>query len=67
MQVNTRRQDYQRTTGEWLRRLRLNEKTIRAKWGDKVFVDYDRYLDTCVRAFDRHYSSLAQYELRRID
>jgi cyclopropane-fatty-acyl-phospholipid synthase len=65
--VNTRREDYQRTTGEWLRRLRLNEKTIRSKWGDKVFVDYDRYLDTCVRAFAQHYSSLAQYELRRID
>ena len=33
----------------------------------KVFDDYDRYLATCVRAFDMHYSSLAQYELRRID
>jgi cyclopropane-fatty-acyl-phospholipid synthase len=67
MQVNTRREHYGRTTGEWLRRLRLNEKTIRAKWGDQVFEDYDRYLSTCVRAFDKHYSSLAQYELRRID
>lgn len=67
MQVNTRREHYGRTTGEWLRRLRLNEKVIRAKWGDKVFDDYDRYLSTCVRAFDMHYSSLAQYELRRID
>jgi cyclopropane-fatty-acyl-phospholipid synthase len=62
----TRREHYQRTTGEWLRRLRLNEKTIRAKWGDKVFDDYDRYLSTCVRAFDIHYSSLVQMELRRI-
>ena len=52
---------------EWLRRLRLNEKTIRGKWGDKVFDDYDRYLSTCVRAFDIHYSSLAQFELKRID
>ena len=52
---------------EWLRRLRLNEKTIRSTWGDKVFDDYDRYLSTCVNAFDKHYSSLAQYELRRID
>jgi cyclopropane-fatty-acyl-phospholipid synthase len=67
MQVNTRREHYGRTTGEWLRRLRLNEKTIRAKWGDTVFEDYDRYLSCCVRAFDVHYSSLAQYELRRID
>ncbi len=67
LQVNTRREHYQRTTAEWLRRLHLNEKTIRGKWGDKVFEDYDRYLATCVRAFDAHYSSLAQYELRRID
>ena len=67
MTVKTRREDYGRTTGEWLRRMRLHEKAIRAKWGDKVFDDYDRYLSTCVRAFDQHYSSLAQYELRRID
>jgi cyclopropane-fatty-acyl-phospholipid synthase len=67
MQVASRRVDYQRTTAEWLRRMRLQEKAIRQKWGDKVFDDYDRYLSTCVRAFDMHYSSLAQYELRRID
>ena len=66
MQVNTRRNDYKRTTAEWQRRLRLNEKTVRQKWGDKVFEDYDRYLGTCVRAFDIHYSSLAQFELKRI-
>jgi len=67
MQVNSRREHYQRTTGEWLRRLRLNEDKIRSTWGDKVFEDYDRYLSTCVNAFDKHYSSLAQLELRRID
>jgi len=67
MQVNTRREHYGKTTGEWLRRLRLNEKTIREKWGDKVYDDYDRYLATCVTCFEHHYSSLAQYELRRID
>lgn len=64
--LHTRREHYQRTTAEWLRRLRLNETTIRAKWGDKVFEDYDRYLSTCVRAFDIHYSSLVQMELERI-
>ncbi|MBK8941252.1 MAG: class I SAM-dependent methyltransferase [Polyangiaceae bacterium] len=67
MQVNSRREHYGKTTGEWLRRLRLNEKTIREKWSDKLFLDYERYLETCVMAFDKHYSSLAQYELRRID
>ena len=64
---HTRREHYGKTTGEWQRRLRLNEKTIRSKWGDKLFEDYDRYLGTCVTAFEKHYSSLAQYELRRID
>lgn len=67
MQVQTRREHYKRTTGEWLRRMRMHEKAIREKWGDQVFDDYDRYLSTCVRAFEMHYSSLAQYELRRID
>jgi cyclopropane-fatty-acyl-phospholipid synthase len=62
-----RREHYQRTTAEWQRRLRDNEATVRQKWGDKVFEDYDRYLGTCVRCFDRFYSSVAQYELRRID
>ena len=67
VECHTRRKHYQRTTAEWLRRLRLNEKLIRQKWGDRVFEDYDRYLSTCVRAFDIHYSSLAQFELKRID
>lgn len=67
MAVHTRRQHYEKTTGEWLRRLRQHEATIRARWGDSLFEDYERYLSTCVRAFDRHYSSLAQYQLRRID
>jgi cyclopropane-fatty-acyl-phospholipid synthase len=67
MQVQTRREHYGRTTAEWRRRLRLNQETIVAKWGQKVFDDYDRYLSTCVTCFEKHYSSLAQYELRRID
>jgi len=67
MEIKTRREDYGKTTAEWLRRLRLNEKTIREKWGDKVFDDYDRYLRTCVTGFEKHYQSLAQYSLRRID
>ncbi len=67
MQVNSRREHYQRTTAEWLHRMRGHEKTIRERWGDKIFDDYDRYLSTCVRSFDMHYSSLAQFELRRID
>ena len=47
--------------------MRAHEASIRKQWGDQVFDDYDRYLSTCVRAFEMHYSSLAQLELRRID
>ena len=67
MEVKTRREDYGKTCAEWLLRMRNNEALIRDKWGDKVFDDYDRYLRTCVRGFDKHYQSLAQYSLRRID
>lgn len=66
VELHTRREHYGRTTGEWLRRLRLHEKTIRERWGDQVFDDYDRYLSTCVRAFAAHWSSDVQMKLRRI-
>jgi cyclopropane-fatty-acyl-phospholipid synthase len=67
MTVKTRRVDYEKTCAEWLRRMRVHEAHVRETWGDQVFDDYDRYLRTCVRAFQMHYQSLAQYELRRID
>lgn len=61
-----RRRDYGRTTAEWLRRFRLHEATIREKWGDQVYDDYDRYLSTCVKAFANHWSGDVQMKLRRI-
>lgn len=67
MEIQTRREHYEKTCAEWLRRMRSHEDRIRAEWGDKVFDDYDRYLRTCVRGFQMHYQSLAQYALRRID
>ena len=66
MELYTRRTHYGKTTGEWLNRLRKNEKTIRDQWGDNVYVDYERYLDTCVRAFKNHWSSDVQMKLRHI-
>ena len=66
LELKTRREHYGKTTGEWLRRLRLHEKTIKDKWGDQVFVDYDRYLSTCVTAFANHWSSDVQMKLRKI-
>ena len=67
MEVQTRREHYGKTCAEWLRRMRGHETLIRAQWGDQIFDDYDRYLRTCVRGFEMHYQSLAQYALRRID
>ncbi len=67
VELKTRRTHYGRTTAEWLRRMRMHETAIRAKWGDQVFDDYDRYLSTCVRAFANHWSSDVQMKLRHID
>jgi cyclopropane-fatty-acyl-phospholipid synthase len=67
VEIKTRRLDYMKTTWHWRDRLRKNEARIRAQFGDKVFDDYDRYLSTCVRGFEKHYQSLAQYSLKRID
>ena len=66
LELRTQRTSYGKTTAEWLRRFRSHEKTIREKWGDQVYADYDRYLSTCVRAFDAHWSSDVQMKLRHI-
>ena len=67
LEVKTRRLDYRNTCWHWRDRLRKNETRIRATYGDKVFDDYERYLSTCVTGFEKHYQSLAQYSLKRID
>jgi cyclopropane-fatty-acyl-phospholipid synthase len=67
MEVRLRREHYQRTCQIWRERLLAHEGQVRRTWGDRVFEDYDRYLRTCVRSFERHYQSLAQFSLRRID
>ncbi|MEM6962014.1 MAG: class I SAM-dependent methyltransferase, partial [Myxococcota bacterium] len=66
VELRTQRESYGKTTAEWLRRLRVHETTIRERWGDRVYEDYERYLDTCVRAFASHWSSDVQMKLRRI-
>ena len=75
IQLNTRRLDYGKTTAEWLRRMRLNKDKIMASgWGTKVmangatvWTNYERYLETCVRAFANHWSSDVQMKLRLKD
>ena len=66
VEMRTQRESYGKTTGEWLRRLQMHEKTIRQKWGNDVYDDYDRYLSTCVRAFENHWSSDVQMKLRHV-
>lgn len=66
VELKTRREDYGKTTAEWLRRMKSHEAKIRATYGDQVFDDYDRYLSTCVRAFAGHWSSDVQMKLRAI-
>jgi cyclopropane-fatty-acyl-phospholipid synthase len=67
LEVRTQRTSYLKTTAEWLRRMKSHEGLIREKWGDQLFEDYDRYLSTCVRAFDAHWSSDVQMKLKKID
>ena len=75
VQLNTRRVDYGKTTAEWLRRYRMNKEKIMASgWGDRrmsngetVWVNYERYLATCVKAFANHWSSDVQMKLRLKD
>ena len=64
VEMRTQRESYGKTTAEWLRRMRQNEDHIRETWGDRLFDDYERYLDTCVRAFDAHWSSDVQMKLK---
>ncbi|PIE18417.1 MAG: cyclopropane-fatty-acyl-phospholipid synthase [Proteobacteria bacterium] len=67
IELHMMREDYGKTTAEWYRRLRMHEATIRERWGDQVYDDYDRYLNACVRQFRLHYSGDVQMKLRRID
>ena len=67
MQCHSMRLDYKRTIEHWRTRLRDHEGLIRQKWGDVVFDDYNRYLSTCVKAFENDWQSLHQWSLRRKD
>jgi cyclopropane-fatty-acyl-phospholipid synthase len=66
VQLRTQRESYGKTTGEWLRRLRAHEAVIKERWGEEVYRDYERYLDTCVRGFNNHWSSDVQMQLRQL-
>ncbi len=67
VEMHTRRTHYGKTTAEWLRRMRTHEAYIRATWGDDLYTDYERYLETCVRGFANFWASDVQMKLRRFD
>ncbi len=67
IEMHSRRPDYRMTTWHWRDRLRQNEKVILEKWGQQVYDDYDRYLSTCIKAFEMNWQSLHQFSLKRLD
>ncbi|MDD5581348.1 MAG: class I SAM-dependent methyltransferase [Methylobacter sp.] len=67
IELHTRREHYEKTSTEWLRRLSANKSTICKQWGEATFFEYERYLATCVEMFGGGYQSLVQMVLRRID
>lgn len=66
VQMHSRRYHYKMTCWHWRDRLRRNESRIRQKWGARLFDDYDRYLSTCINAFENNWQSLHQFSLRRL-
>jgi cyclopropane-fatty-acyl-phospholipid synthase len=67
MEMHSRRLHYRKTCEHWRTGLRNNESFVREKWGAQVFEDYDRYLSTCITAFENNWQSLHQYSLKRLD
>jgi cyclopropane-fatty-acyl-phospholipid synthase len=63
-ELRTQRDCYRKTTAEWLRRMRVHETMIRQKWGDELYDDYDRYLSTCVKGFEKYWCGDVQLKLR---
>jgi cyclopropane-fatty-acyl-phospholipid synthase len=69
----TNRQNYRNTVVHWQRRFRNNREIIMSKgWGgrlmsngDTVWNNYERYLSTCIRAFEMHWSSGVRMRLLR--
>jgi cyclopropane-fatty-acyl-phospholipid synthase len=73
VELVTRRENYGKTVAEWHKRFQANRTVIMDKgWGrqlmsngDSIWNNYERYLSTCVRAFENHWSSDVQMRLRR--
>ncbi len=67
MEMHSMRFHYKRTCELWLKGVHDHKAEILKKWGQTLFDDYDRYLSTCMRAFEKNWQSLHQFSLRRLD
>ncbi len=67
VKLRTGREDYQRTLAHWRERLRHHEREIRARFGDSLYLDYDRYLTGSIAAFGERHLSLCRFALKRCD
>lgn len=67
MEVRSMRLHYKRTIEHWRMRFYDHQAVIKERWGNEVFESYDRYLTTCIKAFELNWQSLNQWALRRLD
>jgi cyclopropane-fatty-acyl-phospholipid synthase len=67
VELHTRREQYEKTSAEWLRRLTRHRSVICERWGEDLYISYERYLSTCVEMFASGYQSLVQMVLVRTD
>jgi cyclopropane-fatty-acyl-phospholipid synthase len=67
MEMVSGRDHYYKTCELWRSGVRKHETEIKAKWGEQVYNDYDRYLSTCMKAFENDWQSLHRFSFRRLD
>jgi cyclopropane-fatty-acyl-phospholipid synthase len=61
------RAHYSRTCRAWLERLRTRRDEAIAAAGEDVYELYERYLEACIRQFDRGHAVLLRFALRRVE
>lgn len=73
VELASNRENYGKTVAEWQSRMRANRNTIMERgWGRRLMSDggtvwdnYERYLSTCIRAFENQWSSGVRMRLRK--
>jgi cyclopropane-fatty-acyl-phospholipid synthase len=67
VEMRNDRQMYVRTCQAWLERLDANREPAVAVVGEEIVDVYRRYLEACIRQFDRGHAGLTRYVLRRVE